>query len=109
MRIKCYPKNPQNLNPTKQKCYNVTPGFAIPFGANVNQKAILTCHQIILKRREIMKWKQHVQSFLCVWHKRLLSATLDVHNMQENVRQRNLQLVFFRLFHLKGLCRVILG
>ena len=56
-----------------------------------------------------MKWKQHVQSFLCVWHKRLLSATLDVHNMQENVRQRNLQLVFFRLFHLKGLCRVILG
>ena len=39
-----------------------------------------------------MKRKQHVQSFLSVWHKRLLSATLDMHDMQENARQSNLQL-----------------
>ena len=42
-----------------------------------------------------MKRKQHVQSFLSAWHKRLLSASLDVHYMKENVRQSDLQLVFF--------------
>ena len=42
-----------------------------------------------------MERKQHVQSFLSVRHKRLLSATLDMHDMQENVSQDNLQLVFF--------------
>ena len=31
----------------------------------------------------------HVQSLLSVWHKRLLIATLDMHDMQENVRQIN--------------------
>ena len=42
-----------------------------------------------------MKWNQHLQSFLSVWHKRLLSASLDMHDMQENVRESNLQLAFF--------------
>ena len=46
-----------------------------------------------------MKWKQHVQSFLSVWRKRLLSATLD---MQENVRHSNLQLAFLQTISLKG-------
>ena len=55
-----------------------------------------------------MKRNQHVQSFLSVWHKRLLSATLDMHDMQENVRQSNLQ-VFLRTILGKGLCHVILG
>ena len=55
-----------------------------------------------------MKQKQHVQSFLSVRHKTLLRATLDAHDMQENVRQGKFQ-SFFRLFHLKGLCHVILG
>ena len=42
-----------------------------------------------------MKRKQHVQSFLSVWNKRLLSRQLqDMHDAQENVRQSNLQLVF---------------
>ena len=41
-----------------------------------------------------MEWKQYVQSFLSVWHKRLLRATLDVRDMQENVHQSNLQLIF---------------
>ena len=49
-----------------------------------------------------MKRKQHVQSFLSVWHKRLLSATLDMHVMQENVHQSNLQLVFLQSVLLKG-------
>ena len=43
-----------------------------------------------------MKRNQHVQSFLSVWHKRLLSATLDMHDIQENVFQSNLQLGFFK-------------
>ena len=43
-----------------------------------------------------MKRNEHVQSFLSVWHKRLLSATLDMHDMQENVRQSNLQLLFLQ-------------
>ena len=42
--------------------------------------------------------RKHVQSLLSAWHKRLHSATLDMHDMQENVRQSNLQLVFCRLF-----------
>ena len=33
--------------------------------------------------------------FLSVSHKHLLSATLDMHDMQENCRESNLQLVFF--------------
>ena len=41
--------------------------------------------------------------FLSVSHKHLLSATLDMHDMQENCRESNLQLVFFfRLFSLDG-------
>ena len=55
-----------------------------------------------------MKRKQHVQSSLSLWHKRLPRATLDMYDMQGDVRQRDLQLVFLRLFHLKGLCHVIL-
>ena len=49
-----------------------------------------------------MKRKQQVQSFLSVWHKRLLSGTLDMHDMQENVRQSNLLLVFLQTVSLKG-------
>ena len=49
-----------------------------------------------------MKWKQHVQSFLSLWHKRLLRATLDMHDMQENVRQSNLQLAFLQTISLKA-------
>ena len=48
-----------------------------------------------------MKRNQLVQTFLSVWHKRLLSATLDMHDMQENVHQRNLQLVFLQTILLK--------
>ena len=48
-----------------------------------------------------MKWK-HVQSFLSVWHKRLLSATLDMHDIQENVRQSNLLLAFLQTISLKA-------
>ena len=54
-----------------------------------------------------MMRKQQVQLFLSAY-KHLLSATLDMYGMQENVRQSNLQLVC-RLFHLKGLCHFILG
>ena len=49
-----------------------------------------------------MKRKQHVQSYLRVWYKRLLSATLDMLDMKENVRQSNLHLVFLQTFSLKG-------
>ena len=50
-----------------------------------------------------MKRNQHVQSFLSVWHKRLLSSTLDMHDMQENVRESNLKLGFFlRTILVKG-------
>ena len=49
-----------------------------------------------------MKRKQHVQSFLSVWHKCLLSATLDMHDMQENARQSYLHLVFLQAISLKG-------
>ena len=56
-----------------------------------------------------MKRKQHVQSFLSVWHKRLLSATLDMHDMQENVCQSNLQLVFLQIISLKGAMSSFLG
>ena len=49
-----------------------------------------------------MKRKQHVQSFLSVWHKRLLRATLEMHEMQENVRQSNLHFVFLQTISLKG-------
>ena len=59
--------------------------FGLPFTVNsqllryflvqtLSQKH-LTWHQIRLKRRDIMKRKQNVQSFLSVWNKRLLSAT----------------------------------
>ena len=47
-----------------------------------------------------MKRNQHVQ--FSVWRKRLLSATLDMYDMQENVRQSNLQLVFLKTILLKG-------
>ena len=47
-----------------------------------------------------MKRNQHVQ--FSVWHKRLLSATVDMYDMQENVRQSNLQLVFLKTILLKG-------
>ena len=58
-----------------------------------------------------MKRKQYDQSFLRVWHKRLLSATPDMHDMQKNVRQSNfaIYLFFCRVCHLKGLCHLILG
>ena len=56
-----------------------------------------------------MKRKQNVQFFLSTWHKRLLSATLDVHDMQENVRQSNLQLVFLQTISLKGAVSSYLG
>ena len=47
-----------------------------------------------------MKRNQHVQ--FGVWRKRLLSATLDMYDMQENVRQSNLQLVFLKTILRKG-------
>ena len=57
-----------------------------------------------------MKRKQHIESFLSLWHKRLLSATLEIHDMQEKVRQSKLQLVFLQTISLKGAksrnCRV---
>ena len=56
-----------------------------------------------------MKRKHHFQSFLSVWHKRLLIATLDMHDMRENVRQSNMQLSFLQTISLKGVCHVILG
>ena len=61
------------------------------------------CHVIrLLQRREITKRKQHVQSFLSVWHKRLLCATPGMNDMKENGRQSNLQLVFLQTILLKG-------
>ena len=49
------------------------------------------------KKTEKKRWKQHVQSFLSVWNKCLLGAILlqDMHDMQENAHQSNLQLVLF--------------
>ena len=38
---------------------------------------------------------QEIKVLLSVWHKRLLRATLDMHDMQENLRQSNFQLFFF--------------
>ena len=49
-----------------------------------------------------MTQNQHVQSFLSVWHKRLLSATPDMHDMQENAHQSNLQLGFLQTILVKG-------
>ena len=49
-----------------------------------------------------MKRKQHVNSFLKVWHKCLCSATLDIYDMQENLSQSNLQLFFSQTLSLKG-------
>ena len=55
-------------------------------------------HQIRLKRRGIIKWKQHVQSFLSVWNKRLLSATAR-HACHAGKRPSEKFAVFlFRLF-----------
>ena len=50
--------------------------FGLSFsGANAKPNDVLTWHQIRLTRRGIMKRKQHLQSFLSVCNKRLLSAT----------------------------------
>ena len=49
--------------------------FTVLFGANVKPNNVLTWHQISLTKRGIMKRKQHLQSFLSVCNKRLLSAT----------------------------------
>ena len=50
--------------------------FGLSFsGANAKPNNVLTWHQIRLTRRGIMKRKQHLQSFLSVCNKRLLSAT----------------------------------
>ena len=45
------------------------------FGAKVKPKNVLAWHQVRLKRRGIMKRKQHLQSSLSVCNKRLLSVT----------------------------------
>ena len=50
--------------------------FGLSFsGANAKQNNVLFWHKIRLTRRGIMKQKQHLQSFLSVCNKRLLSAT----------------------------------
>ena len=51
-----------------------TPAFTVLFGANV-KLFFFTWLEIRLKRRGIMKRKQHLQFFLSVCNKRLLSAT----------------------------------
>ena len=67
-------KDGQMMHIFEDACQTICYSFVILFGANVKPKKILTCHQIRLKGRGIMKRKQHVQPLLSVWNKRLLSA-----------------------------------
>ena len=49
-----------------------------------------------------MKRKQHVQSFLSVWHKRLLSATLDMHDIRKTSVRVICSEFFLKTISLKG-------
>ena len=56
------------------------------FCANVKPNNVLTWHQIRLTRREIMKWKQHLQSFLSVCNKRLLNCKAGMTCWKTSIR-----------------------
>ena len=77
LRIKYYPQNSAKIKPREIKVLHRNSWVCDTNWCKrkPKKKKKLTCHQIRLKRRESMKRNQHVQCFLSVWHKRLLSAT----------------------------------